>query len=68
MTNKMNLSTNIKNTWCPGCGNFAILNSIKIILGVLYDEGIPLENLLHYCLLQTIQGRLSFESTHNYPK
>jgi len=46
MTNKMNLSTNIKNTWCPGCGNFAILNSIKTVLGVLYDEGIPLENIV----------------------
>jgi len=42
----MNLSTNIKNTWCPGCGNFAILNSIKTVLGVLYDEGIPLENIV----------------------
>ncbi len=46
MINKMNLSTNIKNTWCPGCGNFAILNSIKTVLGVLYDEGIPLENIV----------------------
>ena len=46
MINKKNLSTNIKNTWCPGCGNFAILNSIKAVLGVLYDEGIPLENIV----------------------
>jgi len=40
------LSTYAKNTWCPGCGNFAILNSIKAILSVLNEEGFPLENVV----------------------
>lgn len=29
MTNKINLDSTHKNTWCPGCGNFAILNAYK---------------------------------------
>jgi len=40
------LSTYAKNTWCPGCGNFAILNSIKAILNVLDEEGFPLEEVV----------------------
>jgi len=40
------LSTYAKNTWCPGCGNFAILNSIKAVLSVLNKEGFPLENVV----------------------
>ncbi|MBU1862617.1 MAG: 2-oxoacid:ferredoxin oxidoreductase subunit beta [Candidatus Omnitrophica bacterium] len=41
-----NLETNAKNTWCPGCGNFAILNSIKAVLKSIQDEGTPLENVV----------------------
>jgi 2-oxoglutarate ferredoxin oxidoreductase subunit beta len=40
------LSTDAKNTWCPGCGNFAILNSIKAVLKLLMTEGTPLENVV----------------------
>ncbi|MFQ5867424.1 MAG: thiamine pyrophosphate-dependent enzyme [bacterium] len=40
------LSTYAKNTWCPGCGNFAILNSIKAVLNVLDEEGFPLEKVV----------------------
>jgi len=40
------LSTYAKNTWCPGCGNFAILNSIKAVLNVLDEEGFPLEEVV----------------------
>jgi len=46
MGNLKNLSTNIKNTWCPGCGNFSILNSIKTVLKDLIEEGFPLENVV----------------------
>lgn len=42
MTQK-DLGTYAKNTWCPGCGNFAILSAIKAILNILHEEGIPLE-------------------------
>jgi 2-oxoglutarate ferredoxin oxidoreductase subunit beta len=41
-----NLSTNATNTWCPGCGNFAILTALKTVLGSLSDEGLPLENVV----------------------
>lgn len=40
------LRTYAKNTWCPGCGNFAILNSIKAVLKNLQEEGTPLENVV----------------------
>ncbi len=40
------LGTYAKNTWCPGCGNFAILNSIKAVLKNIQDEGAPLENVV----------------------
>ena len=40
------LTTNAKNTWCPGCGNFAILTSIKTVLKLLVDEGTPLEKVV----------------------
>lgn len=41
------LGTDAPITWCPGCGNFAILNSIRPILRELDEEGIlPLENVV----------------------
>lgn len=40
------LGTSAKNTWCPGCGNFAILTSIKAVLKTLADEGTPLEQIV----------------------
>ncbi|MFH1584408.1 MAG: thiamine pyrophosphate-dependent enzyme [Actinomycetota bacterium] len=46
MINQKKLSTNIKNTWCPGCGNFAILNAIKAVFIDLDSEGFPLENVV----------------------
>lgn len=42
----INLATSAKNTWCPGCGNFAILNSIKRVLKSLSEEEFPLENVV----------------------
>ena len=43
---QIKLETYAKNTWCPGCGNFAILNAMKMALGELNAEGIPLENIV----------------------
>jgi len=40
------LSTYAKNTWCPGCGNFAILNSIKAVLKSLSEEAVPLKDVV----------------------
>ncbi len=40
------LGTYAQNTWCPGCGNFAILNSIKAVFSALEEEGFPLENVV----------------------
>jgi 2-oxoglutarate ferredoxin oxidoreductase subunit beta len=42
----INLGTYAENTWCPGCGNFAILNAMKTALGELNAEGLPLENIV----------------------
>ncbi|MDD2688718.1 MAG: thiamine pyrophosphate-dependent enzyme [Candidatus Omnitrophica bacterium] len=41
-----NLGTYAENTWCPGCGNFAIMNAIKASLQTLAQEGTPLENFV----------------------
>ncbi len=42
----LNLGTYAQNTWCPGCGNFAIMNAIKMVLQTLVEEGEPLENFV----------------------
>lgn len=42
----INLNTNAKNTWCIGCGNFAILNAIKAVINELVTEGLPVENIV----------------------
>lgn len=42
----INLITSAKNTWCPGCGNFAILNAIKTVLAELITEGLRPENIV----------------------
>jgi 2-oxoglutarate ferredoxin oxidoreductase subunit beta len=45
--NPQDLATGAENTWCPGCGNFAILNAIKPVLADLDEEGlIPIENVV----------------------
>ncbi|MEW6170157.1 MAG: thiamine pyrophosphate-dependent enzyme [Candidatus Omnitrophota bacterium] len=43
---QINLGTYAQNTWCPGCGNFAILNAIKSVFLELNQEGLPLENIV----------------------
>lgn len=42
----INLETSAKNTWCPGCGNFSILNAIKAVIKELCDAGEPIENFV----------------------
>ena len=41
-----NLSTAATNTWCIGCGNFAILGAMKTVLQSLAAEGLALENVV----------------------
>ncbi len=42
--NPKDLASQAKNTWCPGCGNFSILNAVRSVLAQLDGEGYPLEN------------------------
>ncbi|MDP3791125.1 MAG: thiamine pyrophosphate-dependent enzyme [Candidatus Omnitrophota bacterium] len=42
----INLGTQAPNTWCIGCGNFAILGAIKTVLQSLSEEGLGLENVV----------------------
>ena len=40
------LRTTAPIAWCPGCGNFEILNSLIAVLEELQREGFPLENII----------------------
>jgi 2-oxoglutarate ferredoxin oxidoreductase subunit beta len=40
------LGTYAKNTWCPGCGNFAILNAIKAVFQDLIAGGTRREDIV----------------------
>ena len=40
----MTLETGVQNTWCPGCGNFAILAAAKSVMEKLIKEGEKQEN------------------------
>jgi 2-oxoglutarate/2-oxoacid ferredoxin oxidoreductase subunit beta len=44
--NQKTLITTAKNTWCPGCGNFSILTSIKTVLNKLKEETNTLDNVV----------------------
>lgn len=44
--NPKELGTYAKNTWCPGCGNFSILNTLKTVLASLDDEGFPVDDVV----------------------
>ncbi len=41
-----NLITSAQNTWCPGCGNFAIQHTLKDILAGLEKEGRSLDDVV----------------------
>ena len=40
------LDTNAEITWCPGCGNFGIMNAVKQAIIELDKEGIKKENFV----------------------
>jgi 2-oxoglutarate ferredoxin oxidoreductase subunit beta len=40
------LKTGASNTWCPGCGNFAVLNALRATLLGLIGEGTPREDIV----------------------
>jgi 2-oxoglutarate/2-oxoacid ferredoxin oxidoreductase subunit beta len=40
------LDTYVPNTWCPGCGNFSILNAIKAVFRGLIDHGVRREDIV----------------------
>ncbi|MFH1189581.1 MAG: thiamine pyrophosphate-dependent enzyme [Candidatus Omnitrophota bacterium] len=42
----MDLGTKAVNTWCIGCGNFAILNAVKAVIGQLEAGSVPRENIV----------------------
>ena len=42
----MSFETTIKNTWCPGCGNFPLLVAAKQAIEELEKEGIKKENIV----------------------
>ncbi|HWQ67750.1 MAG TPA: thiamine pyrophosphate-dependent enzyme [Methanospirillum sp.] len=46
MTGVETLITNTQNTWCPGCGNFAIQHAVKSVILELEQEGLPRENIV----------------------
>jgi len=39
------LATGAENTWCPGCGNFGILNAVKRAVSTLEERGIGRDRL-----------------------
>ena len=44
--NNLNLDTYCKNTWCPGCGDFGILQALKQAITFFDDKGIPKDNIV----------------------
>lgn len=46
MTEQPTIITDAQNTWCPGCGNFAIQHSLKAILSDLQGEERDLSNVV----------------------
>jgi 2-oxoglutarate/2-oxoacid ferredoxin oxidoreductase subunit beta len=40
------LGTYAKNTWCPGCGNFAVLNAIKSVFAQMIEDGTRREDIV----------------------
>jgi 2-oxoglutarate/2-oxoacid ferredoxin oxidoreductase subunit beta len=39
-------ASHAENTWCPGCGNFAVLRALRELLTRLDQEGFPVENIV----------------------
>jgi 2-oxoglutarate/2-oxoacid ferredoxin oxidoreductase subunit beta len=43
---EQNLQTPVENTWCPGCGNFGILNAFRKAIQTLEKQGIDRSHLV----------------------
>lgn len=43
------LITDAQNTWCPGCGNFAIQHTLKDVLAGMEEQGRSLDNVVLVC-------------------
>ena len=43
------LGTYAENTWCPGCGNFSILNAFKNAVIKLEERGIKRDRIIIAC-------------------
>ena len=44
--NNTGLNTYCENTWCPGCGNFGILQAFKQVIISLEKKGMPRKNIV----------------------
>ncbi|MEF3693972.1 MAG: thiamine pyrophosphate-dependent enzyme [Candidatus Cloacimonadota bacterium] len=44
-----NLDTGKANTWCPACGNFGILNAVKLAFNQLFESGLSPAKLAITC-------------------
>jgi len=42
----IDLISHAKNTWCPGCGNFAVQHTLKDLLAQMDGEGLPTEKVV----------------------
>jgi len=42
----IDLISHAKNTWCPGCGNFAVQHILKDLLAQMDGDGLPLEKVV----------------------
>jgi 2-oxoglutarate ferredoxin oxidoreductase subunit beta len=40
------LITYAENTWCPGCGNFGILNAMKGVVRLLEEQSVPRDHVV----------------------
>lgn len=46
MSQDVTLISGTQNTWCPGCGNFAIQHAVRFVIEELEQEGIPRERIV----------------------
>lgn len=46
MSSDETLVTSAQNTWCPGCGNFAIQHAMKFVIQELEAEGTPRDHIV----------------------
>jgi 2-oxoglutarate ferredoxin oxidoreductase subunit beta len=44
--NPKDLESYARITWCPGCGNFSILNAMRTVLAQMHEDGYPVEDFV----------------------